>query len=136
MPKSWSKSGILIHHPDVSKLHGAIYGIVYIKYPYNLLIFLPHLDVLASSHFMSGNPWEFHIRVWTRGSVLISLLQSWGSAKAGGGGRWLDIPQMPSAYNSGIFFREVVIQKAGSVDMYVLLLNSDQKEKANLLFFT
>ena len=41
VPESCSKSGIPIHHPDVSKLHGAIFGIVYIKYPYHLLIFFP-----------------------------------------------------------------------------------------------
>lgn len=53
--KELKPSEIPVHHPDVSKLHVAIFGIVYIKHPYNLLIFLPHLDVLASNHFMSGN---------------------------------------------------------------------------------
>lgn len=76
LPRGRSKSKIPIHHPDVSKLHAAIFGIVYIKYPYNLLIFLPHLDVLASAHLVSGNSWELHIKVWCR-----VLCWSWSLAR-------------------------------------------------------
>lgn len=76
LPKGCSKSKIPIHHPDVSKLHAAIFGIVYIKYPYNLLIFLPHLDVLASAPLVSGNSWGLRIKVWCR-----VLCWSWSLAR-------------------------------------------------------